>query len=226
MAAALPTSSPVTPQRDAEFYCRDVVFQVEDVYFKVSRRPFEEDSDVFGGMFNLPQEGHPNGLEGTNDTNPIYLPGVTADEFRALLRVIFPNTSSTRTFTKEQWMSALKLADMWGFDNVRTKAATELRRLIPSHTERIRIARLFSIPGWIEPAIKELVQQDSLSAAELEMLGWATAAKLMLVRESVQFSGTCTCPCNYCSIAHGPLGHPNPANRRFHDEDQGGVWRR
>ncbi|EIW61108.1 uncharacterized protein TRAVEDRAFT_104976, partial [Trametes versicolor FP-101664 SS1] len=189
------------PRRDEEFYCRDVVFQVEDILFKVSRRPFEEDSEGFASMFALPPTDHPSGVEGTSDANPIHLP-VTEDEFRALLHVIFPTSFTTRALTKDNWMSVLKLADMWGFDDVRDKAIAELRRLIPGSAERVRIARRFGIAGWVEPALKELVQQDMLSAGDLEALGWDMAARLIQIRENVQFSGNCTCGCNYCSIAH------------------------
>ncbi|KAI0365158.1 hypothetical protein BV20DRAFT_925133, partial [Pilatotrama ljubarskyi] len=176
------------PRRDPEFYCQDIVFQVEDVLFKVSRRPFEEDSDGFSSMFTLPSSNQASVVEGTSDANPVHLHGVTADDFRSLLYVLFPASyGGTRPLTKEQWMSALRLADMWDFEGVRDKAIDELRKLIPWHAERVSVARRFGIPGWIEPALKELAQQDSISATELQMLGWSTAAKLFQVRECVQF---------------------------------------
>ncbi len=135
-----------------------------------------------------------------------YAFGVKADPYSYAARAF-----TTRALTKDNWMSALKLADMWGFDDIRDKAIVELRRLIPGSAERIRVARLFSIPGWVEPALKDLAQQDTLSGADLQALGWNTVAKLMQIRENVQFGNSCTCGCNYCSIAHGPIGHPpNP----------------
>ncbi|KAH9885108.1 hypothetical protein C8Q73DRAFT_660364 [Cubamyces lactineus] len=200
---ALPTPGTPRATRDPEFYCRDVIFHVEGVLFKVSRRPFEEDSEAFSSAFTLPPPDHPDGIEGSCDTNPIELGGIIADEFRSLLRVLFPGTSDiSRTMSKDQWISALKLATMWDFENVRQKAIAELFKLVPQHGERVRLARVYDIPGWIEPALKELVQQDSLSASDLEALGWATAAKLIQIRESVSFTDCCTCPCNYCTIAH------------------------
>ncbi|KAI0355270.1 hypothetical protein OH77DRAFT_1403431 [Trametes cingulata] len=203
MAAALPTP-PVSPTRDPEFYCQDIVFQVEDVLFKVSRRPFEEESEGFSAMFTLPPSSQSSAREGTSDANPLRLHGIKADDFKSLLYVLFPASyGGTRTLIKEQWMSALRLADMWAFDGVRDQAIRELRKLIPWHAERVRVAREFRIPGWIEPALRELAQQDALSAAELQALDWETAAKLFQVRESVQFAAQCTCGCNYCSIAHG-----------------------
>ncbi|KAI8974157.1 hypothetical protein BD414DRAFT_524925 [Trametes punicea] len=212
LAATLP-SPPVSPRRDSEFYCRDVVFRVEETLFRVSRRPFEDNTSAFQTMFSLPSLDHARGAEGTSDDHPIRIQGVTEDEFRALLYVLFPTSYGVpRTLTKDQWMSALKLATMWNFEGVRDKAIAELRRLVPEHAERIRLARLFDIPGWIETALNELAQQDSLTAAELQALGWDTAAKLIKMRENVAFSGACMCGCNYCTIAHGQAIHTaNPS---------------
>ncbi len=106
----LSPSSPKSLRRDDEFYCQDVVFlvresshvshhpgaptsappiQVEDVLFKVPRRPFEYDSEVFSVMFTLPPVSGAYGVEGVSDDNPIRLEGVNEDEFRPLLWVMF-----------------------------------------------------------------------------------------------------------------------------------------
>ncbi|KAI0657073.1 hypothetical protein C8Q70DRAFT_289643 [Cubamyces menziesii] len=200
---ALPTLERFRAIRDPEFYCRDIIFQVEGVLFKVSRRPFEEDSEAFKSAFALPPLDSPEGIEGSCDANPIELGGVVADEFRSLLRVLFPGAHDiSRSMSKDQWISALKLATMWDFENVRLKAIAELSKLVPQHGERVRLARVYDIPGWIESALKELVQQDTLTASDLEALGWATVAKLIQIRESVSFKDCCACPCNYCTIAH------------------------
>ncbi|KAH9857399.1 hypothetical protein C2E23DRAFT_719588 [Lenzites betulinus] len=222
MAAALPathsdtTGDHVTDssllRRDSDFYCQDIVFRVEDVLFKVPRRPFEDDSEVFSNMFTLPPANHPSGIEGSSDHNPLLLQGVTAEEFKALLYVLFPTTyGGPRSLTKDQWMSAMKLADMWFFVAVRNQAIVELHRLISSHAERVQVARRLQIPGWVEPALMELAYQDVLSAADLQALGWATTAKLMQLRESIHFTNLCTCACNYCNHAHSRPQGSQPA---------------
>ncbi|KAI0665405.1 hypothetical protein C8Q78DRAFT_986628 [Trametes maxima] len=204
MAAALPTPASSPPSqllRDETFYCQDIVFRVENVLFRVPRRPFEEDSESFRAMFSLPPPDRPSAVEGSSDACPIPLKGVTADEFRSLLRVLFPNINGAAVPpTKEQWLSALKLADMWCFDRVRTEAIASLKKLIPNHAERVRIARLYNIPGWSEPALIALAQQDMLTVSDLQVLGWSTVAKLLQVRDSITFGpGVCTCTCNYCT---------------------------
>lgn len=106
---------------------------------------------------------------------------------------------------------------MWGFEAVREQAVRELSRLVSQHAERIELARRFSIPGWIEPALQNLARQDALSVEDLRWLGWETAARLIQVRDSVVFAHTCLCVCNYCKHAHDPAAvhspHPGASER-------------
>ncbi|KAI0737459.1 hypothetical protein C8Q80DRAFT_1125429 [Daedaleopsis nitida] len=252
---------PVSPRRDDEFYCRDIVFQVENVLFKVARRPFEQDSSAFASTFSLPSQDHAHGVEGGTDEHPIYLAGVTEAEFRSLLRVLFPPPLRTlvnmevyhsistnvlfscllravqrpatrlarsqiyrsakdrlyspishhraygasRALTQEQWTHVLRLSSMWFFDAIREKAISELARLVRSPVVRIVLARTHAIPTWIEPALIQLAQQDTLAITDLEPLGWAMAAKLVRVRDSVAFTTACLCACQYCNHAHGAV---------------------
>ena len=122
---------------------------------------------------------------------------------------------SSRSLIKKDWVSALKLSTMWLFDSIREQAIAELSRIIRDPIERIQVSRRFRIAGWIEPALLSLAQQDVLKSEELERLGWDDAARLFRVRESVVFQASCTCLCNYCSAAHGPVvqGHSPVGSR-------------
>ena len=57
--------------------------------FKVPRRGFESGSGVFATMFTLPSvlEGK---KEGQCDGTPINLEGIKEDDFRSLLRLMYP----------------------------------------------------------------------------------------------------------------------------------------
>ena len=61
-------------------------------------------------------------------------------------------------------------------------------------------------------------QEQPLSAQDLEALGWDTAAKLFQIRESVPFTGTCVCGCNYCSVAHGNLATGHAGHGHAHGQ--------
>lgn len=64
-----------------------VVFKVEDRTFHSYRHTFTYASEVFEGMFLLPQEGV---VEGSSSESPIVLPGCKQEDFAALMRVLQP----------------------------------------------------------------------------------------------------------------------------------------
>ena len=63
--------------------------QVENTLFRVPRHRFEQESDVFRDMFQLPvaENTIPDGY---SDEQPLRLDGVAKEDFRQLLRVMFP----------------------------------------------------------------------------------------------------------------------------------------
>ena len=63
--------------------------QVEDTIFRVNRQGFATASPFFETMFRLPS-GDNRKILGTTDDDPIVLEGHKADDFDALLRVLYP----------------------------------------------------------------------------------------------------------------------------------------
>ena len=125
---------------------------------------------------------------------------------------MYSGYGSSRTLTQPQWVSVRCLSTMWFFKDIRERAIAELAKLVSAPTARIVLARTYNIPGWTEPALRALAQQEQpLGAQDLEALGWDTAAKLFQIRESVVFAGSCVCGCNYCSVAHGQIANPPQA---------------
>lgn len=62
--------------------------QVQDVLFSVPKHRFEDESDVFKGMFTIPQGQIMT--EGQSKDKPLILEGVAAADFRSLLKVLCP----------------------------------------------------------------------------------------------------------------------------------------
>ena len=62
---------------------------MEGKLFKLPRRPFEEQSEVFRTMFLLPPGSHAQ-VEGLTDEMPLRLEGITKIDFKAFLKVLFP----------------------------------------------------------------------------------------------------------------------------------------
>ena len=68
---------------------RLILFQVEGILFHVPKEELVKNSDIFASMFSLPpEEGKP--AQGLDEDNPIQLAGVSANEFRALLLMLYP----------------------------------------------------------------------------------------------------------------------------------------
>jgi hypothetical protein len=62
--------------------------QVENTLFRVPRHHFEQESEVFRDMFQLPiaEDATPDGC---SDEQPLRLDGILKQDFRQLLRVMF-----------------------------------------------------------------------------------------------------------------------------------------
>ena len=63
--------------------------QVEDMLFRVPRRYFEQESEIFRTMFQLPV-ANDTAPDGSSNEQPLLLEGVNKEDFRQLLRVMFP----------------------------------------------------------------------------------------------------------------------------------------
>jgi hypothetical protein len=66
-----------------------VEMQVEDTLFRVPRCYFEQESEVFRDMFQLPVAKGTT-PDGCSDEQPLRLDGIVKEDFRQLLRVTFP----------------------------------------------------------------------------------------------------------------------------------------
>jgi hypothetical protein len=65
-----------------------LVEQVESKLFKVPRRYFEKNSNIWRDVFTLPLGN--NQAEGSSDENPIRLESISSIDFQGLLRVMYP----------------------------------------------------------------------------------------------------------------------------------------
>ncbi|OBZ75083.1 hypothetical protein A0H81_05027 [Grifola frondosa] len=138
------------PKRDEIFYFRDVVFLVDGVLFKVPRRNFEENSEVFWTMYTLPPvAGVP---DGSDDEHPLLLERISAEDFRCLLRIMFaPKYSDNQELSLDEWTAVLRLASMWQFTQIRDLVIDVLDQSISEPISRIMLARKYSITEWLIP---------------------------------------------------------------------------
>ena len=72
------------------------LIKVENSLFKVAARNFITESEVFATMFKLPQ--NPDVVaDGLSNDQPLRLEGIKSDDFRQLLRVMYPRYDPRRT---------------------------------------------------------------------------------------------------------------------------------
>lgn len=92
----------------------------------------------------------------------------------------------------EEWLSVLKLADVYDMAKIRQKAINELVPLLSSDPAlRVFLAVQYDIPGWLDPAVMELARRpEPLGMADYTVLGVDTIVKMGRVREA--YSPYCT----------------------------------
>ncbi|KAF6750655.1 hypothetical protein DFP72DRAFT_774324, partial [Ephemerocybe angulata] len=176
--------------RVEEFYWDTVVFKVENSLFKVPRGQFIAQSEVFAGMFLVPRpvgDEHES-AEGGSDANPIVLEGYKADDFKALLKVLYPSYVSSMVTeredpTKYELESVLKLSTIWEMNKIRSYAIKQLSiESVLSPAERVTLAREHRVSKWFFQGVTSLVK-DALSLDDLEAsVGIRTAYRILGIK--------------------------------------------
>ncbi|KAF9053519.1 hypothetical protein BDP27DRAFT_1198223, partial [Rhodocollybia butyracea] len=172
--------------RDDAFYYHFRVFKVEGYTFQIPLAVFTAESPVFRDMLELPVSSTQE-LEGLSDSNPICLDGILREDFRQLLRVIGPREFNFQPpkLSFNEWVSVLKLADLWCMDAVKEHAIS-IMCCLPDvdPIEKIVVARRYGIRSWLTPAFNAILRcSDSLSERHLQRLGAPTFFCLIRLRD-------------------------------------------
>ncbi|KAG7091215.1 hypothetical protein E1B28_010266 [Marasmius oreades] len=147
------------PVPHVSFYVDNAVFQVDNTIFKVPSRYFHENSEAFGAASKI-SAGNAIG-EGSSDANPIKLSplphGTKAEDFALLVQIVMSftfNLPVPTNYTLRDWVSTLKLATAWEFEDIRTVAINSItagRRDTSSYDEWIGILEFcWNLPGFAE----------------------------------------------------------------------------
>jgi len=195
-----PTHSKVkVPHLD--FYFSDIIFLVENQLFKVPRRNFAIESEVFADMFQLPAPTiDSRALDGSSDDQPLRLDGIKKSDFAQLLRVMFPlDSQQPDSLSLEEWTSVLKLSSMWQFHKIRTTAIKNMDTMTMDLVDKIVIARRYDIPTWLIPTLNTLIQRESpIGLSEGNRLGMEWVLKVAEVRERGTTTATQNRTCTNC----------------------------
>ncbi|KAF8802638.1 hypothetical protein BYT27DRAFT_7341295 [Phlegmacium glaucopus] len=174
-----PFTEPEAPdpecERDNLYYFDIIVFKVDNTLFRVPKNGFQVADSFFETIFSLPQ---PEGtmVEGSDDTCPLILSGISKAYFRGFLRVLYPFNGTAVTY--EEWVGALDLATMWDFKEIRRASVGVLSKLINSRNavENILLAKKYRVKQWLRDGYLKLLQQteplniDELRASNVDLL--------------------------------------------------------
>jgi len=186
--------------RHAEYYFKDIIFLVENQLFKVPRRNFAIESEIFSDMFQLPVPSEDErALDGSSDDQPLRLDGIKKSDFIQLLRAMFPlDSQQPDVLTSEEWSSVLKLSTMWQFHKVRAIAIKNMEGLSMDLVDKIVIARRYDVSTWLVPTLNALIQREKLiDLSEGNRLGMDWVLKVAEVRG--RDAGTQERTCTHCS---------------------------
>ncbi|KAF5317388.1 hypothetical protein D9611_003709 [Ephemerocybe angulata] len=166
-------------EKDEEYYWSDNVwFLVQGRLFRVSRHQFIIGSKYFSDKYHL------GGREDEGTTDIVPLDGVTAAEFRVFLRIVFPShtTSTTTSFTKDEWLTILKLSVRWHFHDFRKLAIEHLDGGL-TDIELIKAGRAAYVPRWVLSGYQRLVEREGIiTVDEADEIGNRTVNTLWIVR--------------------------------------------
>jgi hypothetical protein len=195
-------SSDLKVDKHVEYYFNDIVFLVENQLFKVPRRNFAVESEVFSDMFQLPAPVKDGcALDGSSDDQPLRLEGIKKSEFLQLLRVMFPSDSQQPDLlTAGEWTSVLKLSNMWQFHKIRATAIKKMEDLSMDLVDKIVVARRFDISAWLVPTLNALIQREKpIDFSEGTRLGMEWTLKVAEIRESDARDASQERTCTHCS---------------------------
>ncbi|KAH7928711.1 hypothetical protein BV22DRAFT_1044493 [Leucogyrophana mollusca] len=179
-------------RRDETFYFTTVVFLVEGVLFRVPRHPFADGSDVFRQMFQLPiPDGNGNEADGCSDDRPLRLELIRENDFRQLLKALFPDHRRSQKMPKtfSEWRSVLKLSAMWEFESAKKLAVDHMSPMAIDPVDKICLARDYDVQQWLVPALNALVKRkEPIGMKDAERLGMELALKVAAIREGVTYT--------------------------------------
>ena len=81
-------------------------------------------------------------------------------------------------------MAVLELATMWEFKHIREIAIRRLTTFKIDATEKIRLAMVYRVRGWLLPALNELARRDKpMAKQDVDRLGVECVLKIASIRE-------------------------------------------
>ncbi|KLO09620.1 hypothetical protein SCHPADRAFT_943485 [Schizopora paradoxa] len=181
-----------TVTRDEEFYMALVSVKVENVLFRLPAGQLMAQSEHFHeklSTLHAPTNCNGNGgnsqaLAGSSDEFPIILTGVKADDFKSLLKCVYPrNLGVIPNLSKIEWIGVHYLAHHFRMAEI-LEASKSFLFNMDDFITKIEIGARFKYAEWRLKAFEELVyRQDPLTIDEIRRIGLEAATQITRIRE-------------------------------------------
>jgi hypothetical protein len=93
--------------------------------------------------------------------------------------------------SREEWISVLKLSNMWGIAELRQEAVEELSKISLTSLEKVLLAREYKVEKWLVDGYAEFIKQGAiLSDEEKKTLESHATIRIYELREDTYKRGT------------------------------------
>ncbi|TFK24112.1 hypothetical protein FA15DRAFT_669880 [Coprinopsis marcescibilis] len=226
------SSSDSAPQVSDLFYFETVVFQVEDVLYRVPRDNFIKHSEIFESMFQLPNSSK----EGTCNESPIILQGYKKSDFESLLKLLYsswrnsPSLGGFEALTHSDWIGVLHMANRWQMLTIRETAIKSVVISSVQPVEKVLLGRDCRVPAWVVQGYSEMICNPKIDLEDFGKVGLESAMKLLWIyKDAIGTSseskitvapGQLQCPqCNTSTIGvtvYTSYNHYGGSQSQFH----------
>ncbi|KAG8221240.1 hypothetical protein J3R82DRAFT_1402 [Butyriboletus roseoflavus] len=176
-----------------DFYLRggDMTVLVENHLYRIHSYFFDRESLFF--RQKITGSNNNDGEErGSTDNNAYTLEDIKSEDFARFLWVFYNPKYSLYDAPLDTWLSILKLANRWTFDNVKELAVRELEKIDIEAVEKIAIyhdnsiSRLYLIPSYISVCKRD----KPMSFTEGMKLGMETVLRVAEARERLRLQAS------------------------------------
>lgn len=169
-----------------DYYLRggDMTVLVENHLYRIHSYFFERESLFFRQkLIAGPSEDGED--RGSSDSNHYTLDDVKSEDFSRFLWVFYNPKYSLYEAPLDVWLSILRLATRWGFNNVKELSVRELEKLEIECVDKISIYHEYSISRlYLIPSYVSVVKRDRpLTFTEGVKLGMETVLRVADARE-------------------------------------------
>jgi len=183
-----PLFTNVKPHSSYYFPEGNLVIQAGATLFRVWDGSFRRHSKRFCELYNLPSDPTLS-CPYSDPEFPLVLNDVQPYDLERFLWIIYPSSfGQYKASTTEDWTVILHLANLWGFNDIRTLAVKELTAFEMNAVDKIVLGQTYNVErGWLFNSYTHMCSRPTpVSVDEAKRLGAETTALIAITREKLE----------------------------------------